>query len=179
MSDSFPRPEKKGWMTVRTDQLRFPRVCSDCGCGTDAYMGIRVGGMERGAFLLMFVGICVAREMTVCVPVCGKCPESGQRTGVRRGMGIGFIISLGWVAYLAFAYPAAWLLLPVFPVIGIIFGRIFGKLIGYRIPVQLKRYRPSASTIMIRFDRPAFERMYLQNLGVPLSAPNSTAGWGS
>ena len=48
------------------------------------------------------------------------------------------------------------------PTAGAVYGSIMGRLTAYDVPVDLKRYYPGRGTVMIRFDRPAYEERFVQ-----------------
>jgi hypothetical protein len=135
-------------------------------------MTIREGGMEPGAWLFWFVGVIVAKEITIPIPVCRRCPSARQRKGGLWGAVIGLVLLGLFAGLLGWFNPLALYLIPIFAVVGLVFGLILGRKIGYQVPLQIKRYSPKHGTLMIRFHRPAYEEIFLRSLRARSDATN-------
>jgi hypothetical protein len=160
----FVGPDAGGWYTVSLGRLRFPPRCCDCGQPTDASVPL---SLDAGDITGRITGTAPAAQLTV--PVCPDCQVRLRHAYQRGGMrGLNYGVMLGAIALLGLAMAQgereavtlAFVCLAGAAVGGLV-GFLMGSAVTRPLPIQVRRYRPDAGTLQIRFQDPHYADLVL------------------
>jgi hypothetical protein len=168
---------KNGWMTVKAHLLALPPCCVSCLGRPDHTHKIEEGRLN---WLLAFVTLTMVQavqSITVDVPVCRACLRRSQWKGRLWGIVPGLILG-GVLGFLLIFAPVEnrHLLIPIFLLVGALFGFMIGGGQTAGLPVQIKRYSPKNRTIMIRFGNPQYQERFIARMTAHAAETNPFAG---
>jgi hypothetical protein len=158
-------PDAGGWITVPMSRLEFPGLCAGCMQETDQKVHFPVGIRGSGLADLFVPQL---RTLQVAVPLCEVCQRQlidRHQRGIVGGSILGSFVGLA-VAWLL-AQQQGQLIVPALLgglAIGGLVGYVIGGLLGFRPPVQLKRFSPAGGMVSLRCRDSAYTALVLDRI---------------